>query len=865
MKLIKFGLIALSLIIATLSFAQDINDLKSINVDKLSDAQIQQFLDRAKESGMTLEQLEIVAQQRGMSSIQIAKLRNRIREIQLNSNSPSTQIEDSGDRLRESSKSDDLSFFETLSPKEKKTSSDKLQIFGVDIFESVEPSFDPSLNVPTPDNYVLGPGDEMIIDVYGASEITYQQTISPDGKIIISGVGPVSLAGIDINEAKNRIFNKLSTIYSGLKGRNPNTFLQISVGQVKSIKVNVVGNVVQPGTYTLSSFSTIFNALYNAGGPAENGSMRNIQLMRGGVKKAELDVYDYLFNGNNEQNFQLQDGDVIVVKPYQNRVKLAGLVKSPAIYEMKENESLNQLFEIAGGFKEGAFREYITIDRVGDKEREVATIYQESYTEEKIQNGDSIFVSKVLDTYSNRIKIDGAVNRPGYYELTNELTLKNLIMQAEGLREDAYLVRGNIIRLKDDLSLSNISFDVKDVIDGVQDVVLSPDDLIIIPSVFDIEEKQTITIDGQVRNPGKFPFIENMEVEDLISLAGGMNEDASTTTIEVARRLSNDEDLTKSSQILTFTINEDLSIKNSDYDFSLMPFDLVLVKSTPYVREHKVIKIEGEVNFPGLYALQTHEDKLSDLIKRAGGLTEFGYPDGAILIRKTEYFQSNEEKRAIAGLIEKRRKELENKYAGNEGSFEFVEKQLAEYEKELTENLKKEGTGTELEARIFRTQQLRKLLSRDSVGGFNDVIEQEAIGIELNKAMINPGSEYDLILRDGDLISIPKKLETVRVQGEVLYPNTIRFNEGTSFKSYISASGGFSSQAKIGKSYVVYANGSAKRTKNFLFFKNFPPIKPGSDIIIPQREVRRKLSVQEVLGITSSLATIALIIDRLSN
>lgn len=853
-------------------WAQDPNsfsasDLNKVNVDQLSDAQIQQFLDRAKESGLTLDQLELVAQQRGMSSTQVAKLRNRIRQLQLKSNTaPGDQIKDPSNRIRDSFQQEDYSFFETLQSKDTKKKTDKLQIFGADIFATAQPSFEPTQNAPTPENYVLGPGDEIIIDVYGASEITYQQVISPDGKILISGVGPISLAGIKISDAKNRIFNQLANIYSGLKGRRPNTFLEVSVGQIRSIKVNVVGNVTQPGTYTLSSFSTIFNALYNAGGPSDNGSMRNIQLMRNGENISTFDVYAYLFDGDNTKNLQLQDGDVIVVKPYEQHVKLTGSVKNPAIYELKQKETLNDLLSIAGGFTENAFKEFVTIDRIGAKEREVATVNRELFPQEVMLDGDSIFVTKVLDTYTNRVQIDGAINRPGYYEIQPGLMLSDLIRKADGLRPDAYLLRGNVIRLTNDLTLKNIAFDVKEVVDGNQDIVLNSDDLVRIPSIFELTEQQTIRIDGQVRSPGEFPYIDSMTVEDIVGLAGGLKEDASTTTIEVARRLTNDENLSKSSQIFTFQINGNLALNEEASDFILKPFDLVLIKSTPFVREHKIVRIEGEVNFPGFYALESNEDKISDLIQRAGGLTQYGYPEGASLIRRTEYFRTELEKQEVDALVNRKRRELETKYGGGTiENVELIEKQLVEYQKELTEAYKIRESTDELEARIFRAQQLRKLLVRDSVSGSDELIERQAIGIELVKILDNPDGKNDLILRDGDLISVPKKLETVRIQGEVLYPNTVRYANNLSLKRYVSSSGGFSDNAKVGKSYVVYANGSAERTKNFLFIRKFPKIRPGADIIVPQKELKRRLSVQEVLGITSSLATIALIIDRLSN
>ncbi len=873
MNTIKYCLIFLAIICGIQSLAQDVNDLSSsdlnsVNIDELSDAQIQQFLDRAQESGLTLQQLELVAQQRGMSSSQISKLRNRIRQLQLGT-STDTQITSPSDRLREGSEEeeDEYSFFTFLN--EGDSISNELEIFGMDIFKTAEITFEPSLNVATPQSYTLGAGDEIIIDVYGSSEITYQEIISPDGTILVSGIGPISLGGISVKEAKNRIFNRMASIYSGLRGRNPNTFIQVSLGQVRSIKVNVVGNVVQPGTYELSSFSTAFNALYFAGGPTENGSLRQIEVFRDGKNIAVLDVYKYLFEGESDQNPQLLDQDVVIVKPYVNRVKLAGNVKQPAIYELKENETVDYLLNFSGGFRNGAFKDFLTIDRIGASEREVSTVDRSEFGSEKMMDGDSIFVTKVMNTYSNRVKLEGAVRRPGYYELEPGMTLASLIAKANGLREDAYLNRGNVIRLSNSLSLKNIAFDVQEVLNNNQDIALSADDVIRISSIFDMNENQIITIDGQVRNPGVFPYIDSMTVEDLVALSGGLKEDASTSTIEVARRLTGDEDLSNSSQIFTFEINRDLEINEEASKFQLQPFDLVLIKSTPLVRQHKVVKIEGEVNYPGYYALESNDDKVSDLIERAGGLTKYGYAEGSSLIRRTEYFRTEFEKEEIQALLDAKREELEAKFLTESTVaveyFDLVEEQMLEYEKELTETLKTEDSINDLEARIFRAQELRKLLVRDSVSGAEVLVDRQAVGIELDKILAQPKSRFDLILKDGDLISVPKQFETVRVQGEVLYPNMIKYQQGLSLKKYISASGGFSSKAKVGKAYVVYANGSAQRTKKFLFFKNYPPIKPGADIIVPRKEDREKIDAREIIALTSAVGTLLLVIDRLSN
>lgn len=855
--------------------AQDVNslsstDLSRVDIDALNDDQIQQFLDRAEGSGLTLDQLEILAKQRGMSASQVAKLRNRIRQLELGGQDADVLAVDPSNRLREDiEEEDEYPFFDFLVEPDS-LESDELAIFGLDIFRTSNLTFEPSLNVATPENYVLGPGDEIIVDVYGASEITYQQFVTPDGSILVSGIGPIGIAGVTLSQARTRIFNRLSSIYSGLKGSNPSTFLQVSVGQVRSIKVNVVGNVLQPGTYTISSFASAFNALYFAGGPTESGSMRGIEVIRQGKKIAVLDVYKYLFEGDNSQNPQLQDQDILVVKPYLNRVKFAGNVKQPAVYEMKSQESFKDLLKISGGFSEGAFKKSVTIDRVGSQQKEVSTIFEDSYGNEMLQNGDSIYISKVLQKYTNRVKIEGAVQRPGYYELSDDLTLSGLIELASGLREDAHLGRGNIIRLKDNLTLTNLSFDLGEVQNGAQDLVLSPEDLIRVPSIFDLEENKTLTIQGQVKNPGEFPFINGMTVEDLVNLSGGLRSNASTATVEVARKLLDNSDLSKSSEIFTFSIAEDLGLSEDASSFVLKPFDLVLVKTSPFKQTQKVIKIEGEVLYPGFYALETNEDKISDVLKRAGGLTQYGYANGASLIRRSEYYRTEYEKEELEALLKTRRTELERRYAqDNSGEqiskVELIDRDLEEYERELTENIKIRESSDQLEARFYRAQQLRKLQQRDSIAGANELVELESIGIELNQIIQNPNTPYDLILRDGDLISIPRQLETVKVQGEVLYPNTVRFESAAGFKQYISAAGGVSENAKPGKAYIVYANGVAKRTKKVLWFKNYPPVLPGADIIVPKKAFKQKVDARDIIALTSAVATMLLVVDRLGN
>jgi protein involved in polysaccharide export with SLBB domain len=791
--------------------SQDISsaDLTSINIDELSDDQIKKFMAKAAESGLTQDQLELLAQQKGMSSLQISKLRTRIADVEANTDK-NQGISAVVDRSREQVKStEDHSFFSEIAPQLQ----DRLRIFGSDIFSKNTISFVPDQNVATPVNYVLGPGDGIIIDIYGSSEITYQKSISPDGQIFIAGVGPIGLSGITIEEARKRIFNKLSLIYAGLKGQNPNTFLQISLGSIRTIKVDLVGFVENPGTYSLSSFSTAFNALYAAGGPSSIGSMRNIEVIRNGEKIATFDVYKYFFEGDIMNNPRLRDEDVIVVKSYLNRVVLDGAVKLPAIYELTEQETLGDLLQLSGGFAANAYTEQVKISRKNELRKQIKSVKSENFDSEPIQSGDLVFVSENIDRYTNRVRIEGAVNLPDFYELTENLTLLDLIDRAEGLREDVYMGRGNIIRLEPDFSLSNISFDLRAVINGEQNHVLIPEDIVRIPSIGDIEEEKYINIKGEVGSPGQYPYISGMTVEDLLNISSGLRESANTSFVEISRRVPRSSDVAKASEVYVFPISRNLLMSDSASNFLLEPFDLVTVKATSRYRKQKMIRIEGEVLYPGFYSLETNDDRLIDLIERAGGFTDNAYPTGASLIRERQ---------------------------------------------DIGE------TTDPVEAATFRRLQLNELIKRDDIDAIK-LTNRESIGIELNKAIQNPDSKYNMLLQDGDLISVPKELQTVRVQGEVLYSTNVQYDERNSFKEYVSLSGGFTSEAKIGKSYIVYANGRAQRTKNFLFFRKFPKVKPGADIFIPTKEVRRSVGVQEILGLTSSLATIALIIDRLSN
>ncbi len=855
MRNFKFTLIVFTVLISNVLIAQNINEL--------SDAAIQKFYAEVQASGLTLGQIELMAKQRGIPSSQITKLKNRIQNTSSGVNFE--EIDPSNNRFRNNEKEDQLfSYLDLLDS----VKLGELTIYGLNIFKQSKLSFKPPQNLATPENYILGAGDELFIDVYGASEITYQKIIPPDGAILIKGAGLISLLGSSIKEARRRIFTKLSTIYSGLKSPNQNTFLQVSLGKIKTINVNVVGHVVQPGTYTMSSFVTAFNALYYSGGPTETGSMRNIEVIRKGEIIAVLDVYNYLYNGDNFENPLLQDQDILVIKPYINRIKLVGNIKYKAIYELKKEETISDLLRISGGFMSSAFKKLLTIDRLGDEQRKVMTIEKKDFDTTVLMDGDSIYVSKISDRYLNRIEIEGAIIHEGYFELTNDLTLSKLIHLAGGLREDANTKRGNIIRLTSDLRLKNVTFDINEVVNGNQDFLLAPNDIIRIPSIFESEERQVISLIGEVRIPGEYPFIDSMTVEDLVNFAGGLTEKASSTAIEVARIIPNNLDISKPIEIHTFPISATLGISNEASKFLLTPFDVVTVQASSFKQKQKIIKIEGEVKYPGYYVLNSNEEKISDVIKRAGGLTVYGYTEGASLIRRTNFFRTNYQKEELEILLNKKRKELEKRYlrldsGGDLATIQLINKELDLYEESLIKNLKNTNSSNELKSEIFREQQLR-IFQQKNLGVTQEILDHQIIGIKLDKILKKNSSEKNLIMKDGDLLSIPKLSETVKIQGLVLFPTTVPFSKRTGFKQYINQSGGFSSKAIRRKSYVVYANGSAQRTKKFLWFNVYPPIRPGSNIIVPKRERPLKpISLQTIIGLGTTLTTFLLILNQL--
>jgi protein involved in polysaccharide export with SLBB domain len=770
-------------------------DYSNLNIDEVTDDQIQELLKKAEANGYTQQQIEAVAVAKGLPQNELVKLRQRINLMQVNKVVVDNQT--SADRSR--TQENVVSVLDKEDPRS--------NIFGYSLFNSKNLTFEPNVNIPTPLDYQLGPGDKLIIDIWGASQQNYQLTISPDGFIIIDNVGPIAINGLTIEKATEKIINRLTSIYSGLKGPNPNTFAQISLGSLRSIKIILLGEVNIPGSYTLNSLATAFNALYRSGGPNINGSLRNIDIVRNNKVISNLDVYDFLLKADKSADIRLNDQDIIKVNPYVTRVNLSGEVKHTAIYELKSSEKLNDLIAFSGGFNDKAYTKRVKIYRNTSREKQILDITSEEFASFTLQDGDNVVIEPILNRFENRVEISGALYRPGEYSLDEGLSLLKLINKAEGLKGDAFLSRAMIYRTKEDLNIEAIPLELSKILAGkLPDVLLQREDVVIISSIFDLQEEFYFVIDGAVRNPGKFPYSQNTSLQDIIIKAGGLRESASLANIEIARRIK-DQNITTSSikvaEIFTFQINKDLRLSDSASKFVLEPFDRIFVRRSPGYEVQVIAQVEGEVVFPGSYSISSKTERISDLVKRSGGLTNEAFPEGARLERILPF---NEKERL---------KTLENISIQSEDSL-------------LVNNIAKD--------------------------------RQQAIGIDLNKILAQPGSKYDLFVKAGDILIIPKELQTVRLSGAVLQPITVRYDKRNSFRNYIDNAGGYSEDANPSKSYVLYANGSVDRTRSIFTLKGYPKIEPGAEIIVPNKVQKQRMTSSEALSFGSAMASIALVL-----
>ncbi|MFL2665784.1 MAG: SLBB domain-containing protein, partial [Flavobacteriaceae bacterium] len=732
-------------------------------------------------------------------------------------------------------------------------------IFGYNVFRgNTFLSFQSNLNIPTPLDYIIGPGDKLFIDIYGQSENYYQAEVSPDGDVILENIGPVNLSGLSLANAKKRLLLRLKNIYSGINSKT--TFVNISVGIPRAIRVNITGEVNLPGTYNFSAFNTAYNAIYVAGGITENATLREIKLFRNNKLVNTIDVYKFLTKGDGSSNIRLENNDLIVVGPYTNRVIIEGAVKTPGKFEMKENESLKDLISYAGGLSENAFQKSIKLTRIIDDKYKIVDVNSEQFEFFQPLSGDKYIVDRVIEKYNNRVIIKGSVYRPGTFSISEEgMTIKELIEKAEGAKSDVFLNKAYITRTNSDYSTTNISVNLKDELNNPK-FKLQEEDVVNVLSINDLSEESYVEISGEVNSPGIFPYSKNLSLSDMILLAGGFNDNATGKRVEINRRNSNqDSNDDKISEILTFDLNKDLK-GLSNNTFKINPFDQIIIRKNPNFYIQQYARLEGEIMYPGKYAISSKSERISDLLKRAGGLKSFAYKKGATLIRLTEFAE-------IKSDFDKKIKslnDLKNKVSNKEGTLTESEILLIQRIDEDLKNLDYQKNDNKNLGSYAKTERINEIVKRNSVVGDIPISKSEAIGIDLESIIDSPGSKSDLLLKEGDVIIIPKKLETVRLRGELLYPTTVRFLQGKSLKYYINSSGGFDSKAKRSGTYIVYANGDVARTKKFLFFNVYPKAEPGSEVIVPKKAIKSPIAANQLLSFTTGLATLILAINQIN-
>lgn len=846
---------------------QSLSDIQNLKVDNLSNAQIEQLLKKAEASGLTPNQLETLARERGMPASEAAKLRERINSLQssLGNNSNSKDGGGSSRTFQDEQGKDMFDSIRRSDPYYDLTPTQK-KIFGFKLFHNKELDFSPSLNMPTPQSYVIGSGDQLLIDIYGASQQSYDLTVTPEGRIFVPNVGPVQVGGATIEAALARLKTSMSRIYSGLSGANPNTFLQMRLGNIRSIKVSMVGELAKPGTYMLPSFATVFNALYAAGGPNENGAFRNIQVYRDNRLVSTVDIYEFLSKGDQSSNITLQDNDVIIVQPILARVEINGPVRREGLFEVKQGEQLEDLFIYTGGFTSMAYKDRVTIRRIENNQRKVIDVSSEQFGSFSLIDGDEILIGEALERFANRVQITGAVNRPGEYSLGDgDLTVKGLIGKADGLKPEAFVNRATLYRTSEDLTLAAESLDLRGILEGtVSDVALKNEDLLFIPSRYDIQEAYYVKISGEIGSPGTYPFAADMTVGDLILRAGGLLESATNSSIEVARRVR-DANSGRLAEITTLTIDSNLAISEEEKRQPLRPFDHVFIRRSPGFEREQLITITGEVVYPGDFAMANANERISDVVRRAGGLSQFAYPKGASLVRRTAYYEGVSEEEMTEDMLREIRDNLDPKKNRSQNEAESILFQRLSERLEAIEEERKKEEKEKARKNLFEIDTKRDSLKRDSVLYKIRYKEQDMIGIDLEYILKNPGSESDLILFEGDIIQIPKQLQTVRMVGEVLLPTTARYIDSKGFRSYISKAGGFTENARRSKSYVIYANGDARRTHSFLGLKFYPNLEPGAEIVVPRKPQKEKLSAAAWIGIASTLATLGILINTVVN
>ncbi|MES2850499.1 MAG: SLBB domain-containing protein [Bacteroidota bacterium] len=783
-------------------------DLSTINIDDVSDADITMYLQKAADNGLNEQAIYALLLQRGLPQAEISKLRERISDLDLNLTDNSKQKQNVNNKKAD--RLDNKDAFDI--PREKKETD--LSVFGSELFTSASMVFEPNLRIPTPSGYILGPDDELIINVFGFSEKTYNVTVNEEGNIYIPQVGPVFVNGLSIEQASAKIKSKLAaTIYRAIRGGS--TRVQISLGKIRSIRVTVIGEAKKPGTYTVSSLTTAFNLLYLCGGPSDYGSYRKIELIRGNEVKRTIDLYAFLTKGNQKDNVLLSEGDVIRIPYYDTRVTLNGNVRHKGKYELVQGETFENVLQYSGGFADDAYKAAVTVYQYTERERSITDLVKSQYSVYKPQPSDSIVVGKLLKSFQNKITLKGAVMRPGDYELSANLTLKQLFEKAGGVNVDVYTKRGSISRLNDNNKPVQVSFDVDSVMKDLAAIYLKKDDSVTLYSIFDLENEVTVSIDGNIKKPGKYKWAENITLRDLILRAGGFNEMGDNRNIEIARRISSLK-LTEVNHQQTEIINADLSDSTGAGDIALQPYDVVNIRQKSDYVNQRIVFVEGMVLNPGRYTLKMSGDRISDIVERAGG------------------FRANADTTALViRRLTKRNQPLQDR--------EKTFSKLLNIDKDSLNSAER------LKDEIYK--------------------EYDKISIDLYKALHEKKETDNMLLEDGDILTIEQNNNLVKVGGEVYYPTIIPFKEGENLKYYIQKSGSYTELARKNGTLVVYPDGKAKKVKHFLFFRSYPKVVSRSEIFVPQKNDKNKsrVSLGEWSVVISSLAIIANVIINLRN
>ena len=775
----------------------------------MSDTQVVEYVKTATEAGKSQKQIMTELAARGVTRAQAERIKKRYEEQQASEQTMGAVAknrqrysEDATANVSEGNM--DLIAAEMGDPTEQSTEVAARLVFGRNIFNSRNLTFAPSQNLPTPVNYKLAAGDEVIVDIWGSNQMTYREYISPEGSINIPNLGPIYLNGMSISEAEKYLKKELNKIHAGIDGENPTSEMKLTLGQIRTIQVNIMGEVTMPGTYNISSFSNIFHALYRAGGIGKLGSLRNIYLMRNGKKIANVDVYDFILKGKTMDTTRLQEGDVIIVPPYEMLVDIQGNVKRPMFYEMKNGETVKTLIEYAGNFTGDAYTKNVRITRQNGREYQIYTVDDIDYSVFKLMDGDVLNISAMLDRFANRLEIKGAVYRPGIYQFSGQLnTVKLLVEKAEGVMGDAFLGRAVLHREREDLTKEVIQVDLKNILNGTKpDIALQRNDVLYIPSIHDLQDIGTISVFGEVARPGDFPFAENTTLEDIIIQAGGLKESASSVRVDVSRRIKDSKGTQVSSEIgqmFTFALKDGFVV-DGEQGFKLQPYDQIFVRRSPSYQTQINVSVNGEVLYAGTYALTQKTERVSSLIEKAGGVTPYAYVKGAKISRRI----NAEERRRMQTVLDMART------ADEKDSINVSKLELGD---------------------IYY------------------------VGIDLEKALKNPGSDADIVLREGDQLIVPEYNNTVRISGEVMYPNTVSYVKGKSLDYYIEQAGDYGERAKKKRAYIVYMNGQVKKASKY----NSNLIEPGCEIIVPTKE-KNEFKLQNILSIattSASLATIA--------